>query len=523
MRSIFTLVLTFCFVMNVSAQLDNDQASPKVSTAKGDFQGTMESGIRVFRGIPFAKPPVGELRWRAPQPTEPASELQMATGFGPRCMQRRIFDDMNFRSDGMSEDCLYLNVWTPARSAEEKLPVLVYFYGGGLFTGDGSEYRYDGENMARQGIVALTVNYRLNVFGFLAHPELTAEAEYNASSNYGFLDQAMALQWIHDNIAAFGGDPDRITIAGESAGSASVSGQMVSPLSRHLLAGAIGSSGSLMGTLRAGPLNEQEEKGLAFAKDMNAASLAELRALPAEEVLDATKNYGWTHFSAAIDGYFFPKTPEEIFAAGEQAQVPLLLGWNSLEMNYRMMFGPREPTPDNYKEVLASAFGDHAERVLAVYPGATEAEVIASANDLAGDQFTGFSTWKWADMHSKTGGDNPVYRYMYARPRPATADGKTPAAEGAVHSAEIEYAMGNLSTNRVYDWQPEDYRVSEVFQAYYANFVKTGNPNGPGVPAWPMFNGEGPSQVMYIDAVTEVKPEQHAERYRLLDELVGLE
>lgn len=515
---LFFLVTPVAMAQPDMAQLESDNAPPVVSTQYGDVQGTQSSGIRMFRGIPFAQPPVGDLRWRAPQPVENWSGVRSAENFGPRCMQRPLFSDMIFRSDGMSEDCLYLNVWTPARSADERLPVLVYFYGGGLFTGDGSEYRYDGESMAREGIVTLTVNYRLNIFGFFAHPELTAEADYNASSNYGFLDQTAALQWVRDNIAAFGGDPDRVTIAGESAGSVSVSTQMVSPLSRDLIAGAIGSSGSLMGTLRAGPLAEEEAKGVAFGEKENAPSLAALRQISGDELLEKTKNYGWTHFAPAIDGYVFPDTPDAMFAAGQQAKVPLLLGWNSMEQGYNGVMGGLPPTPASFQTVVRSLYGDNADAILGVYPHANEEEVRTSAIDLASDRFTAFSTWKWGDLHVKTGEGQPVYRYLYARPRPATRDGNTPAATGAVHSAEIEYAMGNLSTNRVYDWEPEDYRASAVFKAYYANFVKHANPNGPGVPAWPAFNPENP-QVMYIDAETILKPEQNANRYRVLDSL----
>src|SRR5918994_2938088 len=220
-----------------------------VKTANGLVEGSTEKDLRIFRGIPFAAPPVGDLRWKAPQPARNWSGVKQVSGFGAQCMQRRVFSDMVFRAAGMSEDCLYLNVWTPARSASERLPVLVYFYGGGFIAGDGSEPRYDGAAMARKGIVALTVNYRLGVFGFFAHPELTKESPQRASGNQGLLDQAAALRWVQANIAAFGGDPKKVTIAGESAGSMSVNAQMASPLSKDLIAGAIGESGSIMGTL----------------------------------------------------------------------------------------------------------------------------------------------------------------------------------------------------------------------------------------------------------------------------------
>src|SRR3954470_20590645 len=237
-----------------------------VKTASGPVSGTTEpGGIPVYRGIPFAAPPTGDLRWKPPQPAPAWKAVRKAEQFGPRCVQAPIFGDMNFRSSGMGEDCLYLNVWTPAKSAAAKLPVLVYFYGGGFVAGDGSEPRYDGESMARKGIVALTVNYRLGVFGFLAHPELTKESPHHSSGNYTLLDQSAALVWVRDNIAAFGGDPRKVTIAGESAGSIAVSAQMASPLSKDLIAGAIGESGSIMGALAPVPLALAEEQGVKFA------------------------------------------------------------------------------------------------------------------------------------------------------------------------------------------------------------------------------------------------------------------
>lgn len=495
--------------------------APQVKTTNGILEGVYDSGIRIFKGIPFAQPPVGNLRWQPPQPVGNWDGVRKADKFGPRAMQRYIFDDMIFRSDGMSEDCLYLNVWTPAKTAGERLPVLVYFYGGGLFTGDGSEYRYDGANMARQGIVSVTVNYRLNIFGFLSHPELTNESPHGASGNYGFLDQAAALHWLRENIAAFGGDPERITIAGESAGSVSVSAQMASPLSRDLIAGAIGSSGSLFGTLSARPLRETEERGVKFAELIGAQSLAELRAMPADELLEATSRVDEVHFTPSIDGYFFPKPPLDIFRAGEQSQVPLLAGWNSEEDSYQGLLGSRAPTPENYREVVQTLYGDRAPDILQWYPGSTREEVRQSATDLAGDNFTGYSTWKWLELHRRTGG-RPVYRYYYTRPRPAmkgTDADQVLAPWGAVHSAEIEYAMGNLPTNRLYEWTPEDYKVSTIFQKFYLNFVKTGDPNGLGVPEWPAINNGQPTQIMHIDADTRLEADGKRRRYLLLDEM----
>lgn len=517
-------------------------AAPQAKTANGLVEGVTEaSGIRAFKGIPFGQPPVGELRWKEPQPVKNWTGVRKTVQFGPRAMQRAIFGDMGFRSDGMSEDCLYLNVWTPAKSAsgklpQERLPVLVYFYGGGFVAGDGSEGRYDGESMARRGIVTLTVNYRLGVFGFMAHPELTKESPHHASGNYGYLDQSAALRWVQQNIAAFGGDPKRVTIAGESAGSVSVSAQMVSPLSKNLIAGAIGESGSLLGTLPPSSLADGEQAGVKFAQMVGAQSLADLRAIPAETLLEATAKPDVPRFSSTIDGYFFPKAPRDLYAAGEQAHVPLLAGWNSEEMNGRAILGKEQPTPENYTSAVKKLYGERADEILRLYPASTADEVEKVATDLAGDRFIGYSTWKWADVQSQTGG-KPVYRYLYSRPRPAVsaemgnataglaggvvkstdpAAPKTPAAKGAVHSAEIEYAMGNLSYNKFYAWTPDDYKVSELMQSYFANFVKTGNPNGSGLPKWSPL-GKEPVQFMQIDVNTRAETEKNRSRYLFLD------
>jgi len=536
--SLLMLPLTFTATAQPTAAL-------RVKTANGIVEGTAEaSGIHAYKGIPFAAPPVGNLRWKEPQPVKNWTNVRPAKKFGPRAMQRAIFGDMGFRSDGMSEDCLYLNVWTPAKSTAErpggeKLPVLVYFYGGGFVAGDGSESRYDGESMARKGIVALTVNYRLGAFGFMAHPELTAESLNKSSSNYGYLDQSAALRWVQQNIAAFGGDPKKVTIAGESAGSISVSAQMVSPLSKNLFAGAIGESGSLLGTLPPTSLADAEQNGVKFAQQVGARSLADLRAMPAAQLLDATANLSIQHFSSAIDGYFFPKSPMAIFAAGEQAQVPLLVGWNSQEMSYQFVMGVDKPTAENYASAVKKLYGDRADEVLKLYGGTTDETIEQAATDLAGDRFIGYSTWKWSDLHRKTGGNKPVYRYLYARPRPAmtpemgnasagmaggvvkgtaATTNPQPAARGAVHSAEIEYAMGNLGTNKTYAWTPDDYKVSEVMQNYFANFIKTGNPNGSGLPVWPVVGPTPPVQFMRIDVDTRPETEQHRERYLFLDQ-----
>lgn len=539
------VLLGLCLLPAANAQKKNKATglltSNQARTANGLVEGNLEqSGVRSFKGVPFAAPPVGDLRWREPQPVSGWQGVRSAKQFGPRAMQLQVFGDMGFRSDGMSEDCLYLNVWTPATSEKERLPVLVYFYGGGFVAGDGSEARYDGESMAQKGIVAITVNYRLGAFGFFAHPELTKESPHGSSGNYGYLDQQAALRWVQQNIAAFGGDPSKVTIAGESAGSISVSAQMASPVSKNLIAGAIGESGALVNSaLDPIPLAEAEKNGVQFAQNIGAGSLAELRAIPAQQLLQAAGKPGAGRFVATLDGYFFPKAPVEIFAAGEQAKVPLLAGWNSEEMTYMFLLGKDAPTVENYRKAVERMYGDKAAEVLQVYPAATNEEVIQAATDLAGDRFIAYSTWKWIDLHSQTS-NQPVYRYYFSRPRPdmvpemgnatpGLAGGvvkesdanavKMPRARGAVHSAEIEYAMGNLRHNKTYAWEPEDYQVSEVMQNYFANFIKTGDPNGKALPAWPAVNKGEKEQVLHIDVHTEAKPAIHRARYQVLDKL----
>ena len=459
------LTLTLVLVCSNFSQSQNGASGNQVKIANGQLVGTSgKNGIRTFKGIPFAAPPVGDLRWKAPQPVKNWNGVRKANKFGPRAMQLALFGDMGFRSDGMSEDCLYLNVWTPAKSGQERRPVLVYFYGGGFVAGDGSEPRYDGESMAKRGIVAVTVNYRLGVFGFMAHPELTKESPKKASGNYGFLDQAAALRWVKKNIAAFGGDPNKITIAGESAGSYSVSAQMASPLAKNLIAGAIAESGSLLSLQKTMGLAQAEESGEKFATTLEAQSLAALRALPANQLLEATRKPGTPRFAVIVDGYFFPKSPADIFAAGEQAHVPLLAGWNSEESGFRAILGNEPPTPENYTKAVQKFYGDDAAAVLQLYPAATEEAVIQAATDLASDRFIGYSTWKLTDVHSQTGG-KPVYRYLYSRPRPEMTPemgNATPGLAGGViknpESTAPKSATGprsrSFGRNRICHGQP---------------------------------------------------------------------
>jgi len=511
--------------------------APRAQTVNGTVAGvTLPSGVKAFRGVPFAAPPVRENRWRPPQPVKSWTGVRMADRFADQCMQARVFGDMMFRNSGNSEDCLYLNVWMPANArAGSAMPVLVYYYGGGFVAGDGSEPRYDGESMAKRGIVVVTTSYRLGVFGFFSHPELTAESPHHASGNYTLMDQAAALQWVRDNIARFGGDPKRVTIAGESAGSFAVSAQMASPMARDLIAGAIGESGAFFSTTLTTPSRDSTEKvGVSFAQKVGAPNLAALRALSATELLDWSSRPGVPRFSANVDGYFFPDLPANIFLSGKQAKVPLLAGWNSEEMNARALL-QETPNAENVKAMLTRLFPDKADEAAKVFPAGTPDEALQSVTDLASDRFIGFSTWKWLDVHAKTSG-KPVYRYLYARPRPPTVEtgvtpnlaggvtrgGNTPPpppARGAVHSAEIEYAMGNLGLNKVFAWTDDDRKVSQTMQAYFENFIKTGNPNGQGLPNWPMgaVDANGNAQRIRIDVETKAEAEPRA-RYLFQDQ-----
>ena len=492
----------------------------KVDT--GRVRGLVNNGVAAFKGIPFAAPPVGALRWKAPHPAPPWKGVREAVEFGPRCMQGNIYDDMVFRDKGPSEDCLYLNVWTPATSPKARLPVMVWIYGGGFAAGAASEPRQDGENLAKKGVVVVSMNYRLNVFGFFANAELAKESDHDSSGNYGLLDQLAALEWVHKNIAGFGGDPAKVTIFGESAGSFSVSALMASPLAQGLFRGAIGESGAFFGTvLPLNRLSQSEEADAQFAESIGAHSLADLRAKPAGELLDAAVKQKAIWFAPNIDGYFLPQSVSEIFMTGKQSHVPLLAGWNRDEGSYRSIFEKDEPTAANFVAYAHKHFGDKADEFLKLYPAASDEQAKRSAQDLAGDQFIAFSTWKWLEMQSATG-KSTLYRYEFDDAPPASANARTSAGEvaprDAYHSAEIEFVFGALASKNL-PWRPEDKALSELMSSYWANFARNGDPNGTGLPAWSAYNSRGSYPVMHLDASSHEAPDEHRGRYELLDKL----
>jgi para-nitrobenzyl esterase len=513
--------LCACALLALAGAVQAHDGTPTVEVASGTLTGIHASGgaLDAFKGIPYAAPPVGARRFKPPKPVSRWHGVREARHFGPRCMQRPIFSDMVFRSSGMSEDCLYLNVWTPHHRPRGKLPVLVYFYGGGFLAGDGSEPRYDGASLARHGIVTVTVNYRLGVFGFLALPALAAESPHAAAGNYGLLDQTAALRWVKRNIAAFGGDPERITIGGESAGSMSVSALMASPLSRSLMQRAIGESGAVLANLTPMPRAAAERQGEAFAKRAGASSLAELRALPAEALLAAAASKDHPAFGPDIDGWFLPRAPAAIYRAGAQAHIPLLVGSNSQEGSYTGLLKHQAPTPANYRAAIERRFGKHAADILALYPGHTPAQVKASARALMGDEFIALATWRWMDLQRRTG-KAPVYYYYFTKARPAARDGRVAAGTGAVHSGEIEYALSNLSGNRVYAWTSADRKVSAIMEGYFANFITSADPNGSGLPHWPAAAPkDGGLKRQLIGIHTHTIIDRNAPRYKLLHSL----
>jgi para-nitrobenzyl esterase len=525
----FLMGLLSILTLSAMAQGNNGFAV-QTTIENGRIEGNYDTktAIQTYFGVPFAKPPVGDLRWKAPQPMGNWMGVKETKTFSARPMQKWLWGDMNSRSNGVSEDCLYLNVWTPAKRNTKNLPVLVYFYGGGFAAGDGSEPRYDGESMAKKGIVVVTCNYRLNIFGFLAHPDLSAEAPYKASGNYGLLDQSAALKWVQKNIAAFGGDPKKVTIAGESAGSISVSYQMVSPLSKNLIAGAIGESGAgINPTLAPVTLAEAEKTGGDFIKKAGYKSMADLRKLPSRDLYEIFDESNEFEFPVVIDNYFLTKTLPQLFNAKQQAQIPLLLGWNSAEIPGQPFMYGQPYKEENYVGRVKQEYPTDFAEVLTLYPHGSEKEIELSATALAADRFISYSTWKWFDLH-RNNSNQPVYRYLFSKLRPELASNlttqkdpnapKATDAVGAPHACEIEYCMGNLRLIKEFAWTADDYKVSETMLSYFANFIKTGNPNGDKLPQWTAAKaGDAQPPVMVLDTESTVQKAKNDARFEFLD------
>ena len=532
--------MLFALLLGVPAVHAQQLRYVQQPTADGVLEGVVSSDgkVRTFKGIPYAAPPVGPLRWKAPQPVTPWTGVRKATDYPPRAMQGHIFDDMVFYDTGPSEDCLYLNLWMPEDSSRTNLlPVMVWIHGGGFISGSTSEPRQDAGNLSKKGVLVVSINYRLGVFGFFAHPDLAKESGHNASGNYGLLDQIAALEWIKKNIATFGGDPDNVTIFGESAGSLSVSALMASPMAQGLFHRAIGESGAFFGsTLPLKSRTEAEKAGMKFAKSaFGTDSIEALRAKPAQEVLDAALKLPRKYFTPDIDGYFLPTDCRSIYAAGKQSHVPLLAGWNEDEAsfppskdkqnsaakkdedNFQPLLANIEPTFEHYVARAKAKFGSKAKAFFKLYPAATDAQAKRAAQEYDGDEFVAYSTWKWLELQLKTG-EAPVFRYEFDQRLPLSADAAPGTEPTALHASEIEYVFRVLSSKKLH-WRSDDYKVSELMASYWSNFAKTGNPNGPGLPPWPEYNSRDSYQVMHLKVNPESISDGHRDRYEFLDHL----
>jgi para-nitrobenzyl esterase len=479
--------------------------SALVHTQQGLVQGVERGGLTVYEGLPFAAPPVGPLRWRPPQPPKPWTGVLEANAFKLRCMQVGSSGPGTPDDEPMSEDCLYLNIWSPRQSldaqppsqgAREKasaahLPVMLWIYGGGFQNGAGS-YPYQlGDQLARKGVVVVTINYRLGTLGFLALPELTAESGHRASGNYGLMDMIAALQWVKSNIAAFGGDPDNVTIFGVSAGSWAVSMLMAAPLAHGLFQRAIGESGASFKPPNGnrdrpqakGRLQEAQHYGKTLEAKLGAHSLAELRALPAARVIAAGPAF------SIIDGYVRPEQTYAVFAAGRQNDVPLLVGHTSGEGDMTANVGSAQ----QYVRVVREQAGPLADRLLALFPARTQAEAAKSQRRFETEYSFAWEAWTWGRLQSRTG-TSKVFEYDFDH-RPPYPDEEPYRSWGVPHMAELFYLFQHYAPD--WAWTATDHRVADLMSSYWVNFARSGDPNGPGLPRWQPFD-ESHQRVMHM-------------------------
>jgi para-nitrobenzyl esterase len=474
------------------AMLVNAAGAQQVLTESGTISGVRANGLNVYKGIPFAAPPVGDLRWRSPVLAAPWSGMRMADAFAPACMQVGV-SMPGEPPPVVSEDCLYLNVWTPAKIAHGHLPVIVWIYGGGYINGSASMPLYWGDKLAQKGVIVVTIAYRLGPLGFLALPELTRESSHHSSGNYGLLDQIAALEWIQRNIAAFGGDPKCVTIAGQSSGSISVSILMSSPLAKGLFQRAIGESGGLFEPIQLAPkflLANAERDGDKYAASLSAPSLKELRRLPAALL---TGNAGGI-VHPVIDPYVLPLTPYETFASRLQNDVSLLIGSNADEA--RAIVDVSHETAATFDSDLEHSVGQLPAALVAAYPHATDEEARQAQLGLERDLRFGWDMWAWARLQAGTG-KSPVFYYWF-RQQPPFPAGSLYAGWGASHFAELWYVFDHLDQSP-WNWTAGDRKLAEEMSSYWVNFARSGDPNGPGLPSWAAFTNVA-SKVQYLAA-----------------------
>jgi len=504
-----TLLLCFTLILSVIIyafrkdfyQPGNASVFDKVKIEGGYISGTVNAkgDIHIFKGIPFAAPPVGVLRWKAPQPVISWDGTKTCDKFGPSPMQNKPApfsmwsEEFLIPKEPISEDCLYLNVWTGAASATEKRPVIVWIYGGGFMSGGSAVPIYDGEAMAKKGIVFVSINYRVGVFGFFAHPDLTKESGNGASGNYGIMDQIAGLKWVQKNIGAFGGDPANVTIAGQSAGSMSVNCLVASPVAKNLFKKAIAESGASFGRSNIS-LQKAEEEGTKIMQSLNVSSLNDLRALPAEDLMKQAQGFR----GPIIDGYVLPEAIADIFRQGKENKISLLTGWNEDE---GLLFGPVKNAQDFQKQAETN-YGKDAQIFLQYYPANNDAEAATSQLKLSRDQIFGVQNYIWANVQSNQG--DKVYVYRFTRKPPATGEY---TKYGAFHTAEVPYAYDNLKfVNR--PWQQVDHQLATTMSSYWANFAKTGNPNGDNLPVWDEYNNTQKIMLLGEKTVSAVIPDK---------------
>ncbi len=487
----FAMFILFSFISPFKKAFD------VVKVDGGLISGTINSNgdVHIFEGIPFAAPPVGVLRWKSPQPVIPWKGVKKCDAFGPSPMQGDPVpfgpwsEEYLIPKKPISEDCLYLNVWTGAALPKERRPVLVWIYGGGFMSGGSGVPVYDGEATAKKGIVFVSINYRVGIFGFFAHPELTKESIHNASGNYGLMDQVAALKWVQKNISAFGGDPNNVTIAGQSAGSMSVNCLVASPLCKGLFKKAIAESGaSLIKSTFSGNniLSSAEKEGERVAKSLNAANINDLRKIPAGDLMKVAAAFR----SPIVDGYVLPESIAEIFKEDKQNDVALLTGWNE---NDGVIFG-KPPTADEFKKQAEKNYGDDASKFLQLYPANNDDEAAASQGKLSRDIIFGIQNYTWANEQSEES-KHKVYVYRFARKLPATGDYKK---YGAFHTGEVAYAYDNLDFVHRCPWEQTDRDLAKTMSWYWANFIISGDPNRKDLPEWPAYNTKNFS-VMVLD------------------------
>jgi len=483
------------------------QQPAPVKVSDGLLQGASEDGLTVYRGIPFAAPPVGDLRWRAPQPVVKWDSIRLATKFAPAPIQSGNPDC------GKSEDCLYLNVYTPAKSANEKLPVLVWIYGGGFSGGSTATPWYDGKKLAQKGVLFVSIAYRVGQLGSLAHPDLSSENSNHVSGNYGLLDQIAALQWVKKNISAFGGDPDKVTIFGESAGAISVSMLCASPLAKGLFRGAISQSGGSFGptrpTLYPGEnmktLQQAENEGKEYIRKAGVSSIAELRKMDVDKLPS-----GWGLGSAwpIVDGSVIPDDQYRLYAAGKYNDIPVLIGYNSDE---GLMFLPGK-TPKEFIEAIKFRYGKFADALLDAYP-VGENTIPKTARNLTRDVAFGWHNWTWARLQSETG-KSKVY-YYYFDQHPDYPEGSPDFGHGSPHAQDVSYVFQHIDPTNLQTTK-SDLEISEAMGIYWTNFAKYGNPNGNDVPKWNAFTNSNPA-VMYFNKKPYMGTVPSVESMKVLD------